>query len=93
MAFQHREFQTLLRDAERLRLYAQSAFSDQKAMSASLMEVESKSRGLEYEAREAVERVVRAEAERHTARHEVAMARLETKMAGNAPTQVESELA
>ena len=75
MAFQHREFQTRLRDAERLRLYAQSAFSDQKALSASLMEAESNSRLSKLEAREAVEREVRAEAERDAAYHEVAMAR------------------
>ena len=56
MAFQHREFQARLRDAERLRLYAQSAFSDQKALSASLMEAESNSRLSELEAREAMER-------------------------------------
>ena len=74
MAFQHREFQTRLREAERLRLYAQSSFSEKKALSASLMEARSKSRRLELEAREAVERAARAEAERDAAHHEVAMA-------------------
>ena len=74
MAFQHREFQTRLRDAERLRLYAQSAFSDQKALSASLMEAESNSRRWDSESKEAIERAVRAEVERDTACHEVAMA-------------------
>ena len=77
MAFQHREFRTRLRDAERLRLYAQSAFFDKKALSALLMEAESKSRRLELEAREAVERETHAEAERYVSRREVAMARLE----------------
>ena len=38
------------------------------------MEAESKSRQLELEAREAVERATRAEVERDVARHEVAMA-------------------
>ena len=93
MAFQHREFRTRLREAERLRLYAQSAFSDKKAQSASLMEVESRLRRLELEAREAVERATRAEAERDAAHHEVAMAWLEIDVAGSAWAQVESELA
>ena len=48
------------------------------------MEVESKLRRLELEAREAVERATRAEAERDVARHEVAMARLEIDEAGSA---------
>ena len=84
MAFQHREFQTRLRDAERLRLYSQSAFFDQKALCASLMEEESNSRCWESEAKEAVKRAIRAEAERDAARHDVVMAQLDTKAAGNA---------
>ena len=84
MAFQHLEFQTQLREAERLRLYAQSMFLDKKALSASLMEAKSKSRRLELEAREAVERATRAKAERDAARHEVARAQLEIDAAGSA---------
>ena len=59
------------------------------------MEAESKSRRLETEAREAVKRAVRVEAERDAARHEVVMARLEIEAAGRAQAQVqvESELA
>ena len=78
---------------KRLRLYAQSAFSDKKALSASLMEVESRSRRLELEAREVVKRATRAEAERDAARHEVAMARLDIDAESSARAQVESELA
>ena len=78
---------------ERLRLYAQSEFSDQKALSAPLLEVESNSRRWVSEAIEAVEMAVRVEAERDVARHEVAIARLETEEVGNARAQVESELA
>ena len=48
------------------------------------MEAESKSRRLESEAREAIERAVRAEAERDAARHEVAMTRLEIGVASSA---------
>ena len=84
MAFQHREFRTQLREVERLRLYAQSAFFNKKALSASLMEEESRSRRLELEAREAVKRATCAKAERDAARHEVAMARLEIDAAGSA---------
>ena len=48
------------------------------------MEAESNSRLWESEVKEAVERVVRAEAERDVARHEVAMARLDTEAVSNA---------
>ena len=56
------------------------------------MEIESKSRRLELEAREAVERATRAKAERDKAHHEVAMARLEIDEAGSARAKMESEL-
>ena len=68
-------------------------FLKKKALSASLMEAESKSRRLESEAREAVERAVRAEVERDAACHEVTMARLEIDTAGSAWAQMEFELA
>ena len=57
------------------------------------MEAESKSRRLELEAREAIERAVRAEAERDASCHEVAMAQLEIEAASGARAQMESELA
>ena len=82
-----------MREAERLQLYSQSVFSDKKAMSALLMEVESKLRQLELEAREAVERATRVEAERDAAPHEVAIAQLEIGAVGSAWAQVEFELA
>ena len=84
MAFQHREFQTRLRDVERLRLYARSVFFDQKALSAYLMEAESNLRRWESEAKEAAERAVRAKAKRDTARHEVAMDRMDAEAASSA---------
>ena len=43
MTYQHREFQSRLRDVERLWLYAQSAVSYHSALSASLAEAESRS--------------------------------------------------
>ena len=82
-----------MREAERLRLYAQSAFCDKKSLSASLLEAESKSRRLELEARKAFERATRAEVERDVASHEVAMARLEINAMRSALVQMESELA
>ena len=62
MTYQHQEFQTRLRYAKRLRLYAQSVVSNHRALSASLAEVESSSRGWENEAKERVEKMARAEA-------------------------------
>ena len=93
MAYQHREFLSRLRDVERLRLYSQSTISDQKALSASLMEAEVSSRCWESKAKEVVERAVWVEAERVVACHEASMARLDAKAVGSARAQVESELA
>ena len=93
MTYQHQEFQSRLRDAKRLRLYAQSAVSDQRALSASLAEAKSRSRHWEKEAKEGVEKVARAEAERDATRHEASMARMDADAAGSARAKVESELA
>ena len=93
MALQHHEFELRLRDAERLRLFVQSGLSDQETLNSSLKEAQMSSRRWELEAKEAVERVVRAEAERDAARHEAAMARLEIEAASGARAQVEFELA
>ena len=51
------------------------------------------SRHWELEAKEAMERVVRAETERDAARHEAAMAQLEIDVVSSARAQVEAELA
>ena len=47
----------------------------------------------ELEAKEAVDRVTWAEAERDASRHEATMARMETDVAGSARAPMESELA
>ena len=60
-----------------------------ESLDASLKEAQLTIQRLELEAKEAADR---AETERDAARHEVAMARLETKAAGNARVQVELEL-
>ena len=74
-------------------LYAQSAVSDHRAISASLVEAESSSQRWEKEAKEGVKKVARAEAERDATRYEPSMARMDAAAAGSARTLVESELA
>ena len=86
MTYQHREFQSRLRDAERLRLYAQSTVSDHRAMSASLAEAESSSRCWEKEAIEGVKKVARVEAERDAPRYKASMAHIDAVEAGSART-------
>ena len=92
MTFQHREFQSWLRDAERLRLYAQSVVSDHRALSASLVGVESSSRRWENDAKESVAKMARAEADRDATCHDASMARTDADAAGSARAKVESEL-
>ena len=93
MTYQHQEFQTQLRDAERLRLYAQSIVSDHRALSASLAEAESSSRCWENEARGSVDRMARAKAKRDATLHDASMARMDANAAGSAKAKMESELA
>ena len=77
MTYQHREFKSRLRDAESLRLYAQSVVSNHRGLSASLAKAESRSRCWEMEAKEGVEKMARAKAESDAARHEASMARMD----------------
>ena len=58
-----------------------------------MKEVESNAQFWESEAKEAVKREARAEAERDATRHEVAMARVEIEEVGSAQSQMELELA
>ena len=90
MTYQHQEFQTRLRDVERLWLYAQYVVSDHRVLSASLAEAESSSRRCENEAKGSVERMAQAEAERDAARHDAQMARIDAEVAGSARVKVES---
>ena len=92
MTYQHREFQSRLRDEERLWLYAQSVVYDHKALSASLAKAESSSLCWENEAKESVEKMARAEAERDVARHDASMARMDADAARSAKAKVESKL-
>ena len=93
MTYQHREFHDRLRDAERLRLYAQSIISDHNVLSASLAEAESSSRHWENEAKGSVERMAYAKTERDVARHDALMSCMDADAAGNARARVESKLA
>ena len=77
MALQHHEFQLRLRDVEKLQLYVQSGLSDQETLNASLKKAQLNAQCWELEAKEAVDRAARAEAERDAARHEAAMVWLE----------------
>ena len=92
MTYQHREFQFWLRDAERLRLYAQLVVSDHRELSASLYETESRYWCWEKGAKEGIKKVAQAEAERDVAHHEASMAIMDADAAGSAKTQVESKL-
>ena len=93
MALQHHEFELRLRDAERLRLYVQAGMAEREMQRASLKKVEMACRRLELEARESVERAIRAEAKRDATRRRLAMAKLATEGAVNTRAQIESELA
>ena len=73
-------------------MYVQSGLSDQKSLNASLKEAQLNARHWEMENKEVVDKVARAKAEKDVARHEAAMERLKTDMAGSARAQMESEL-
>ena len=60
-------------------------------MNASLKDAKLNARCWELEAKEVVDRAARAEAERDAARHEEAMARMETDVAGSVWAQMESK--
>ena len=93
MTYQHREFQSRMKDAERPQLYAQSVVSDHSALSASLAEAESRSQRCEQVAKESVEKVARDEAERDIAHYEALMACMDADAMGSVRAKVESELA
>ena len=93
MTYQHREFQSRLRDAKRLRLYAHSTVAYHNALSASLAEAESRSQRWEKEAIEGVENVTQAKAGKDVARHEASMVGMNADAAGSARAKVESKLA
>ena len=66
--------------------------SDHRALSASLAEAESNSQCWENEAKESVEKMARAEAERDAARHNASMTCMDANAVGSTRAKVESEL-
>ena len=62
-------------------------------LSASLAEAESSSRRWENEAKESIENMARAKADRDAAHHDASMARMDADVAGNTRAKVEFELA
>ena len=93
MALQHHEFELRLRDAEQLRLFVQASMAKREMRDASPKKAELECHRLELEAKESIERAARAEAERDTALHEVAITRLESEGALNTRAQIEAERA
>ena len=92
MARQHREFQSRLDDAEKLRLYAPSAVSKNQALDASLAKVESKSKHWKQEAKAGAEKIEREEKERDEAKPKAKVARLTAVAAGDAKARAEDDL-
>ena len=93
MACQCREFHAQLDDAEKLRLYAQSAVSKHQALDSSLPKAKSRSKHWEWEAKAGAEKIARAEKARNEAKKEAQVAWLVAVAAGEAKARVEDDLA
>ena len=70
MAHQHREFQSRLNDAEKLRLFAQSATSHHQTLIASLAKAKASSERWEKEARDGAVSIIWAKKERDATNQE-----------------------
>ena len=92
MARQHREFQSLLDNAEKLQLYAQLVASQHQASNASLAKVKSSLKNWERETKDGAERIMRAKKERDEAKQEAKVAQLVATTAGDAKARVEDDL-
>ena len=92
MARHHREFQSRLDDAEKLRLYAQSAISKHQALDASLAKAESMSKHWKREAKGDTEKIEREEKERGEAKQEAKVTRLAVVAAAEAKAREEDGL-
>ena len=86
MASQHREFQSHLDDAEKLRLYTQSPTSHHQTLNASL------AKHWEREVEDNMARAIRAEKERDEAKQEARAAQLVAMSVGDAQARVEVDL-
>ena len=92
MARHHREFQSRLDEAEKLRLYAQSIVSKHQALDASLAKEKPKSKHWERAAKAGAENIEWAEKEMDEVRHEAKVTRLTVVAASDAKARVEDEL-
>ena len=92
MAFQHREFQSLLDDDEKLQLYAQSAVSKQQAFDASLAKEKSKLKHWERVAKASAEKVERGEKERDEVMQEAKVSWLTAVAVDDAKARAEDDL-
>ena len=92
MACQHREFQSRLDDAEKLRLYAKSAASHHQTLNVSLAKEKSSVEHWEIEAKDGATSVIRAEKEKDETKEESKAAQLVAIVAGDAKDRVEANL-
>ena len=92
MAHQHRKLHYWLDDVERLQLYAQSAFSKQRALKESLNKAKSQLKHWELKAKEGTEKMKGVDEERDRAKEEAQVAQMATVSAGDVKAQVENNL-
>ena len=92
MAHHHREFQSCLDDAEKLRLYAQSTALHHQTLSTSLAKAESSSEHWEKEAKDGAASIIWTEKERDEAKQEARAAQLDATATGDAKARVEVDL-
>ena len=78
MACQHKELQARLEDTKKLRLYAGSATSKNRALKKSLSKAKSWSRHWERKAKEGIEKTTCANKERDEAKEKAQVSRLAT---------------
>ena len=92
MTCQHKEFESWLDDAERLRLYSQSPVCKHRALEASLAKAESKSQHWKQEVKANAEKIARAEKERDEAKQEAKVASKTVLIAGKTKARAEDDL-
>ena len=91
MARQHREFQSQLDDAEKLRLYAHSVVSKHQTLEASLAKVRSRSKHWDFEAKAGREKIARMEKEMDEAKQETKVAHLVANAISDTRVRVEED--
>ena len=89
---QHNELHHRIEDAEKLRLYAQSAVSKHQALEDGLGKARSKAKYWEQKAKEGTKRAIGVEKERDKAKDEAQVARLAVIVESEAKARVEGDL-